>query len=131
MRLERVHGHTLQMQAPSVMLLVTSVCKIIGSGLVRIISCLKSRCLLLSLCGAEKVVGTATPEKDQQDNKVVWHFSTGDVLTVKLGDDLNFHLRNESSGEEVWCHKLLRLCAFCVELDLEWSILAFILTALQ
>uniref|UniRef100_A0A0D3ENG9 GRPD C-terminal domain-containing protein n=1 Tax=Oryza barthii TaxID=65489 RepID=A0A0D3ENG9_9ORYZ len=48
----------------------------------------------------EKVVGTATPEKDQQDNKVVWHFSTGDVLTVKLGDDLNFHLRNESSGEE-------------------------------
>jgi hypothetical protein len=79
----------------------------------------------------EKVVGTATPEKDQQDSKVVWRFSTGDVLTVKLGDDLNFHIRNESSGEEVWCHKLLRLCAFCVELDLEWSILAFILTALQ
>uniref|UniRef100_J3KZN0 GRPD C-terminal domain-containing protein n=2 Tax=Oryza brachyantha TaxID=4533 RepID=J3KZN0_ORYBR len=48
----------------------------------------------------EKVVGTATPEKDQQDSKVVWRFSTGDVLTVNLGDDLNFHVQNESSQEE-------------------------------
>uniref|UniRef100_A0A0D9V0M6 GRPD C-terminal domain-containing protein n=1 Tax=Leersia perrieri TaxID=77586 RepID=A0A0D9V0M6_9ORYZ len=48
----------------------------------------------------EKVVGTATPEKDHQDNEVVWCFSTGDVLTIKLGDDLNFFLRNESSEEE-------------------------------
>ncbi|KAF0920798.1 hypothetical protein E2562_037215 [Oryza meyeriana var. granulata] len=48
----------------------------------------------------EKVVGTATPEKDQQDSKLVWCFSTGDVLMVKLGDDLNFHLQNESSEEE-------------------------------
>ncbi|KAG8052269.1 hypothetical protein GUJ93_ZPchr0001g30364 [Zizania palustris] len=48
----------------------------------------------------DKVVGTATPAKDQQDNKVVWCFSTGDVLTIELGDDLNFHLQNESSEEE-------------------------------
>lgn len=48
----------------------------------------------------EKVVGTATPTKDQQENKVVWCFSTGDVLTVQLGDDLNFLLQNESSEEE-------------------------------
>lgn len=48
----------------------------------------------------EKVVGTATPTKDQQENKVVWTFSTGDVLTVWLGDDLNFELQNESSEEE-------------------------------
>jgi hypothetical protein len=47
------------------------------------------------------VVGTATPTKDQQENKVVWNFSTGDVLTVWLGDDLNFQLQNESSEEEV------------------------------
>ena len=53
-------------------------------------------------CGAEKVVGTATPTKDQQENKVVWKFSTGDVLTVLLGNDLNFQLQNESSEEEVW-----------------------------
>ncbi|XP_047047917.1 glycine-rich domain-containing protein 2 isoform X2 [Lolium rigidum] len=48
----------------------------------------------------EKVVGTATPTKNQQENKVVWNFSTGDVLTVWLGDDLNFQLQNESPEEE-------------------------------
>ncbi|VAI74089.1 unnamed protein product [Triticum turgidum subsp. durum] len=48
----------------------------------------------------EKVVGTATPTKYQQENKVVWRFSTGDVLTVWLGDDLNFQLQNETSEEE-------------------------------
>ncbi|CAM0881186.1 unnamed protein product [Alopecurus aequalis] len=48
----------------------------------------------------EKVVGTATPTKDQQENKVVWKFSTGDVLTVWLGNDLNFQLQNECSEEE-------------------------------
>ncbi|KAF7101019.1 hypothetical protein CFC21_102422 [Triticum aestivum] len=48
----------------------------------------------------EKVVGTATPTKYQQENKVVWRFSTGDVLTVWLGDDLNFQLQNETSEGE-------------------------------
>uniref|UniRef100_A0ACD5X8N6 Uncharacterized protein n=1 Tax=Avena sativa TaxID=4498 RepID=A0ACD5X8N6_AVESA len=48
----------------------------------------------------EKVVGTAMPTKNQQENKVVWNFSTGDVLTVWLGDDLNLQLQNKSSEEE-------------------------------
>ncbi|KQK04255.1 hypothetical protein BRADI_2g12637v3 [Brachypodium distachyon] len=48
----------------------------------------------------EKVVGTAIPSKDQQENKVVWSFSTGDVLTVQFGDDLNFMLQNKNSYEE-------------------------------
>jgi hypothetical protein len=59
------------------------------------------------MCGAEKVVGTTTPTKDQQENKVVWNFSTGDVLTVWLGDDLNFQLQNESPEEEVWSHAVI------------------------
>ncbi|OEL22269.1 hypothetical protein BAE44_0016713 [Dichanthelium oligosanthes] len=48
----------------------------------------------------EKVVGTATAMKDQQENKVVWSLSTGDTLTVRLGDELSFLLKNESSEEE-------------------------------
>lgn len=75
---------------------------------VSIIPCLE-RCLVVSFCDAEKVVGTATPTKYQQENKVVWRFSTGDVLTVWLGDDLNFQLQNETSEEEVWSHKFLSL----------------------
>ncbi|WVZ71204.1 hypothetical protein U9M48_019819 [Paspalum notatum var. saurae] len=47
----------------------------------------------------EKVVGTATAMKDQQENKVIWSFSTGDILTVHLGEP-SFQLKNESSGEE-------------------------------
>lgn len=78
-------------------------------------SCLKRSFVFIFLCGTEKVVGTATPTKDQQENKVVWCFSTGDVLTVQLGDDLNFLLQNESSEEEVWSHKLLSLGAFYLE----------------
>jgi hypothetical protein len=52
-------------------------------------------------CGSEKVVGTATATKDLQGDKVVWRFSTGDILTVGLGDDISFHLKEESSEEEV------------------------------
>jgi hypothetical protein len=52
-------------------------------------------------CGSEKVVGTATATKDQKGDKVVWRFSTGDILTVGLGDDISFHLKEESSEEEV------------------------------
>ncbi|XP_062210224.1 glycine-rich domain-containing protein 2 [Phragmites australis] len=47
----------------------------------------------------EKVVGTATATKDQQENKVVWSFSTGDILTVRLGDELSFQLKDGSSEE--------------------------------
>nr|CAB3473098.1 unnamed protein product [Digitaria exilis] len=32
----------------------------------------------------EKVVGTAMAMKDQQENKVVWNLSTGDILTARL-----------------------------------------------
>ncbi|CAO2162419.1 unnamed protein product [Urochloa humidicola] len=48
----------------------------------------------------EKVVGTATAMKDQQDNKVVWSLSTGDILTVHLGDELSFQLKSERLEEE-------------------------------
>ncbi|CAD6231421.1 unnamed protein product [Miscanthus lutarioriparius] len=48
----------------------------------------------------EKIVGTATVMKDQQENKVVWSLSTGDTLTVRLGDELSFQLKNDSSEEE-------------------------------
>ncbi|TVU20966.1 hypothetical protein EJB05_30573 [Eragrostis curvula] len=48
----------------------------------------------------EKVVGTATAARDQHDNKVTWRFSTGDILTIGLGDDLSFQLKDESSEEE-------------------------------
>lgn len=47
----------------------------------------------------EKVVGTATAMKDQRENKVVWSFSTGDILTVHLGEH-SFQLKRESSGKE-------------------------------
>lgn len=57
--------------------------------------------VFILLHGTEKVVGTATPMKDQQGNKVVWRFSTGDILTIGLGDDLIFELKDESSEEEV------------------------------
>lgn len=55
----------------------------------------------ISLFGAEKVVGTATAMKDQQENKVVWNLSTGDILTVRMGDELSFQLKNENLEEEV------------------------------
>ncbi|KAL6874649.1 hypothetical protein ACP4OV_013314 [Aristida adscensionis] len=48
----------------------------------------------------EKLIGTATATRSQQENKVVWSFSTGDILTVRLGDELNFQLKDESSEEE-------------------------------
>jgi hypothetical protein len=48
----------------------------------------------------EKVVGTAMAMKDQQENKVVWRLSTGDILTVCLGDELSFQLKNEKLEEE-------------------------------
>ncbi|XP_066306292.1 uncharacterized protein [Miscanthus floridulus] len=48
----------------------------------------------------EKIVGTATVMKDQQENKVVWSLSTGDTLAVRLGDELSFQLKNDSSEEE-------------------------------
>ena len=54
-----------------------------------------------SLYGAEKVVGTATATKDQQENKVVWKLSTGDILTICLGDELSFQLENEKFEKEV------------------------------
>jgi len=49
----------------------------------------------------EKVVGTATAMKDQQENKVVWRLSTGDILTICLGDELSFQLENEKLEKEV------------------------------
>lgn len=51
--------------------------------------------------GAEKIVGTGTVMKDHQENKVVWSLSTGDTLTISLGDELSFQLKNDSSEEEV------------------------------
>ena len=57
--------------------------------------------VFFSLYGAEKIVGTATVMKDQQENKVVWSLSTGDTLSVRLGDELSFQLKNDSSEEEV------------------------------
>jgi len=57
--------------------------------------------VFISLYGAEKVVGTATATKDQQENKVVWKLSTGDILTICLGDELSFQLENEKLEKEV------------------------------
>lgn len=48
----------------------------------------------------EKIVGTGTVMKDHQENKVVWSLSTGDTLTIRLGDELSFQLKNDSSEEE-------------------------------
>ena len=98
MRFEKDHGHTLLVQAPLVMLLVTSVCAIIGFPGDHNYYDNVGIC---SLYGAEKIVGTATVMKDQQENKVVWSLSTGDTLTVRLGDELSFQLKNDSSEEEV------------------------------
>jgi hypothetical protein len=58
-------------------------------------------CVLLSMYGAERLVGTATATKYQQENKVVWSLSTGDILTVHLGDELSFQLKSERLEEEV------------------------------
>lgn len=100
MRFEKDHGHMLQVQALLVMLLVTSVCTIICFNFLEITT-IMIMWVFISLYGAEKVVGTATAMKDQQENKVVWRLSTGDILTVCLGDELSFQLKNEKLEEEV------------------------------
>ncbi|OAY81355.1 Glycine-rich domain-containing protein 2 [Ananas comosus] len=54
----------------------------------------------------EKVVGTATPKKDDLHEKnVAWCLSTGDVLSIQWEDGLDIQLENDSSTETV---KLLR-----------------------
>ncbi|KAJ6852655.1 glycine-rich domain-containing protein 2 [Iris pallida] len=54
----------------------------------------------------EKVIGTATPKReDSQEKKVLWCLSTGDILTIQWEHGLNFQLENEISTEPV---KLLR-----------------------
>ncbi|KAG1326272.1 glycine-rich domain-containing protein 1 [Cocos nucifera] len=53
-----------------------------------------------------KVVGTATPKKDNvQEKKATWCLSTGDVLTIQWEDRLEIQLENENSTESA---KLLR-----------------------
>lgn len=49
-----------------------------------------------------KVVGTATPKKENlQEKKATWCLSTGDVLTVQWEDRLEIQLENENSTQAV------------------------------
>ncbi|KAJ3669487.1 hypothetical protein LUZ60_011437 [Juncus effusus] len=49
----------------------------------------------------DKVVGTATPKREDQRGKtVIWTFSTGDVLTIDWENNLQVHLENETTKEK-------------------------------
>ncbi|KAJ4768122.1 enolase (DUF1399) [Rhynchospora pubera] len=49
----------------------------------------------------EKIIGTATPQKDNpKDKKVVWSLSTGDCLTIMWENKLQICLENETSKEK-------------------------------
>lgn len=55
-----------------------------------------------SLLIVDKIVGTATPKKeDSQVKKMLWCLSTGDVLTIQWESGLDIQLENGSSGEQV------------------------------
>lgn len=55
-----------------------------------------------SLLIVDKIVGTATPKKeDSQVKKMLWCLSTGDVLTIQWENGLDIQLENGSSGEQV------------------------------
>ncbi|RZS15153.1 hypothetical protein BHM03_00046945 [Ensete ventricosum] len=58
--------------------------------------------LSYSLLIVDKIVGTATPKKeDSQVKKTLWCLSTGDVLTIQWESGLDIQLANGSSGEQV------------------------------
>ncbi|XP_073009152.1 glycine-rich domain-containing protein 2 [Typha latifolia] len=49
----------------------------------------------------EKVVGTATPKKENlQEKKTTWCLSTGELLTIRWEDGLSIHLENEDSTQK-------------------------------
>jgi len=59
----------------------------------------------------EKVVGTATPKREESEDegKSIWCLSTGDVLKIRWEDGPDFHLENEDSTETVHLILLLLL----------------------
>ncbi|RWW35175.1 hypothetical protein GW17_00000006 [Ensete ventricosum] len=58
--------------------------------------------LSYSLLIVDKIVGTATPKKeDSQVKRTLWCLSTGDVLTIQWESGLDIQLENGSSGEQV------------------------------